>query len=219
MRCILFCIISFIGCTLQAQKDSLQQAEKNRKTDFHLSLGADIWSPVVGLFSDRKGYAVLGNFQLYPKWFVQTQLGFEQNSYDEIGWKVDTEGGYFKVGGNYIITQDAEEGNNQFYVGLKFAYSSFVQDLRQVPIRAIGQTTQYTSFGEDNANAFWVEIPLGARVAIWKKRLFIETIFSTNILVHSNSDMAIKPVVIPNFGKDNAGINFNVYWGITWAFL
>ncbi len=200
-----------------AQNDSLSVVRPPSKYAIHFSIGTDIWAPVVGLFTDRRGYSVLGNLQVYPKWFLQTQLGWERNRYEEIGWEVESSGAYLKLGANYIITQDPKEPNNRFYVGAKIGMSSFSQDLEQVPIRAIGQTTQYTNLGTDDVSAYWLDIPLGARVAITKKYLFLEAMVSTQILLHSSSDLGIDPVIIPNFGKNNAGLNFNVFWGLVFV--
>ncbi len=185
--------------------------------DFHLSIGTDLAAPAMTLFSDRSGYSILLNMSFKEKWTVQSQVGWEKNAYDDIGWNINTKGVFLKLGGNYLITKGDKDPMNQFYVGGKVAYAPFTQDLIQVPIRASGQNTQYVSLGDDKALAYWFEIPLGARVSIWKEKLYVEAQFSTNVLIHSDSELGIDPIIIPNFGRDNGGINFNLYWGVTYS--
>lgn len=217
MKRIFIFIISLYSLCLWSQTDSLQENKtKKSNKQFSASVGVDLFQPTVGLFTDKKGYSALVSLQFYKNWFMHFQLGTEKNYYNDLGWKINVSGTYFKLGGNYIITRDRTLLNNKFYIGGRIAYSSFNQEMKQAPIRSDNVTIVYTSLPKDKANALWFELPIGATINIIKNKLFIETIVQPKILLHTKSNNGAGPIVIPEFGVNQNNLNINLFWGISY---
>ena len=194
-------------------KDSLQISKKRTG---NLFLGVDLFNPAMSFFTDKQGGQAMVSYKVYKKWNAVAEVGFEKNHYDELDWDIDVNGLYFKLGFNWFISQDYEDGSNGFYTGARFAYATYKQTVNQYPIRVSGnQVDQYGSLPEENVSAYWVEILGGARVRLIGN-FYADVSVRPEIYVGSKKQEGLDPLVIPGYGKDIGPINFSVFWGITY---
>lgn len=230
---LLFWAISLLSIYGQAQQDSLQieskilieetkdsiTLPKNHKPVGNLFVGVDLFTPAISFFTDKQGAQAMVSYRVYKKWIAVAEIGIEKNKYEELDWKVDVDGLYFKLGFNWFVSQDYEDASNGFYTGFRVAYSSFNQHIKQYPIRLPNnQIDELGSLPSANVNAYWVEIVGGARVRILQN-FYADLSVRPEIFIGSSKQDGIEPLVIPGFGKDIGPINFSVFWGISYKFF
>lgn len=230
---LLFWAISLLSIYSKAQTDSLQiestvfleetkdtiQNLKNKKSAGNLFVGVDLFTPIVSAFSDKQGGQAMVSYKVYKKWNAVAEVGYEKNKYEELDWKVNVDGLYFKLGFNWFVSQDHEDASNGFYTGFRFAYSAFNQEINQFPIRLPNnQIDELGSLPSAQVNAYWVEIVGGARVRILQN-FYADLSIRPEIFIGSSKQEGIEPLVVPGFGKDTGPINFSVFWGLTYKFF
>lgn len=227
---ILFWAISLFAASLHAQTDSLNldakilveeiqdtvAVQKVKKGKGNLFVSVDLVAPVMGFFSDKKGFQAGISYKIYKKWNLAAEVGFEKNHYDELDWNIDVEGIVFKLGFNWFITQDYENSSNGFYTGLRFAYTVYDQKIHQYPIRmSNNQVGEVGSFPTEKVSSYWIEIVAGGRIQLFKN-LYADVSLRPEIYLGSKKQEGIKPLVIPAYGKDIGPINFTASWGLTY---
>jgi len=228
---ILFLAISLLGINLAAQEDSVA-IESNtvvnevqavtdsiltkQKKAGNLFLGVDLFNPAMSFFTDKQGGIVMASYKIHKKWNAVAEVGFEKNIYDDLGWNIDVDGMYFKLGFNWFISQDYEDASNGFYTGMRFAYAMYSQTVNQYPIRlSTNQIDEYGSLPKANVSAYWVEIVGGGRIQLFSN-FYADVSIRPEIYVGSKKQEGLDPLVIPGYGKDIGPINFSVFWGLTY---
>lgn len=220
--------ISLLGIKLQAQVDSLHVEAKTEIREVitdsigkhaaagNLFIGVDLFSPVMSAFTNKKGGQAMLSYRVYKKWNVVFEAGYEQNNFDQIDWNVDVDGVYFKVGFNWFASQDSKNPSNGFYLGARFAYTIYNQEIKQYPIRFSNhQVSEYGSLPKAAVSAYWMELLGGARVHLWQG-FYADVSVRPEIYLGSKKQENIDPLVIPGYGRDQGVINFSVFWGITY---
>lgn len=227
---ILFWAISLIGFPIYGQQDSIHletetlvKEKEPRIKSAHsagdLFVGADLYAPVLSAFTDRQGGQAMLSYRVYKKWNVVAEVGYEKNKYDELDWKIDVDGTYFKLGFNWFVSQDHENQSNGFFTGLRFAYATYKQTVNQYPVRfSNNQVAEYGSLPEANVSAYWIELVGGARVRLWQN-FYADMSIRPEIYLGSKKQENIDPLVIPGYGKDIGPMNFGVFWGLTYKFF
>ena len=182
----------------------------------NLFVGVDLFNPDLSAFTDKQGGQAMISYRVYKKWNAVAELGYEKNHYDELDWDIDVNGMFFKLGFNWLISQDYEDASNGFYTGMRFAYAMYEQTVNAYPIRASGnQVDEYGSFPAENVSAYWVEVVGGARVRLLSN-FYADVSVRPEIYLGSKKQQGLDPLVIPGYGKDIGPINFSVFWGITY---
>lgn len=227
---ILFWVISLLGFQLHAQEDSVQietktivkevkdtiQFPKGHRKVGNLFVGVDLFTPTLSAFTDRQGGQAMISYRVYKKWNAVAEVGYEKNKYDELDWKIDVDGLYFKVGFNWFASQDHEDASNGFYTGLRFAYAAYKQRINQYPIRLPNnQVDVYSSLPPANVSAYWMELVGGARIRLIPN-FYADVSIRPEIYLGSKKQENIDPLLIPGYGKDIGPINFSVFWGLTY---
>jgi len=228
--CILFLAISLCGIQLSAQQDSiniesktvvadtdsLKNMVKGHRNAGNLFIGVDLFSPVISAFSDRQGGMAFASYRIYKKWNLAAEIGYEKNNFDDLDWKVNVDGVYFKFGFNWFASQDHQDGSNGFYAGARFGYAAYSQEIDQYPIReSSNQVDEYGSLPKENVSAYWFEMVGGGRVRLISS-LYADVSVRPQIYLGSKKQQSIDPLVIPGYGKDRGPMNFSVVWGLSW---
>ena len=183
----------------------------------HLYVGVDFSTPVQSIFSDKQGVQAFISYQIKPKLFAVVEGGFEKNTYNEAGWNVDVDGVFGKIGANCFFTREKENPANGFYVGGRFAYSTYNQKINAYTIRDIysNQIIGYGSKEEEKVSSYWVEIVVGGRVELTKK-LYADFSVHPAVFIGGKKQDSIDPLVIPNYGRNNGPFNIPIFWGISY---
>lgn len=227
---ILFWAISLLSIKLQAQNDSLNleakslikevkdsvSTQKSHKNAGNLFIGVDLFNPIMSTFTDKQGGQAMISYRVHKKWNAVAEVGYEKNKFDELDWKVDVDGLYFKLGFNWFASQDHENASNGFYTGLRFAYAAYQQQIHQYPIRLPNnQVDEYESLAKENVSSYWIELVGGSRVKLFSN-FYADVSIRPEIYMGSKKQENIDPLVIPGFGKDRGPVNFSVFWGLTY---
>lgn len=227
LRIFIFIIIINFSATLTAQQDSInleagtvlaENADSltSKKQTGNLFIGVDIFTPVLSAFTDKQGGLAMVSYRVYKNWNAVAEVGYEKNIYDELGWNVNVNGIYFKLGFNWFVSQDHEDPSNGFYTGARFAYAMYEQTVNQYPIRVSGnQIDSYGSFPSENVSAYWFEIVGGGRIRLLGN-LYADVSVRPEIYLGSKKQEGLEPLVIPGYGKDIGPINFSLFWGLTY---
>lgn len=218
----IFCIsifFLFFGNPINAQKkDSLKI-----KNPYSLRLGVDISKPIIG-FIDQKytGFEISGDFQLKKNLFIASEMGYIKKTSTEDYIDFTTEGQYLKIGANYNAYKNWLDMRNEIFVGFRYGYSSFSQQLNSYTIfqkgRYFDPTTIFPNENFDNLNAHWAELVLGIKVETLKN-LFLGAQVSFNTLIKTTDPDNFKNLYIPGFNNRNlnsigAGFNYTISYQI-----
>lgn len=203
-------IISFIlGFS---QTDSLQT--RKRKA----FIGIDLAQPIMQFAGDKVEYEVTASFPLGKKWQIAAELGYGENKVNSLGWIVDIDGIFGQLGANWVIGQDYQNPNMNYYLGGRIGYSKYNQDISQYPIEGTDVTTVYGSLPKTEESAVWMEPLFGAHVPIGESNFYIDGNAGIVILLNSSKSDGIESFAIPGFGKNNNGVNFRIVWSIGYSF-
>lgn len=189
---------------------------KPKSKQGNLFIAGDLFSPVLGSFSDKKGWQAMLTYRVYKKWHLVAEYGREKNHYDELDWDINVDGNVYKFGFNWFISQDYENPSNGFYTGFRFALSQYKQTINAYPIRdSHNQVIQFASMPTADVSAYWVEILAGARVKLIHN-FYADFSVRPEIYVGSKKQENLDPLVIPGYGRDVGPINFSIFWGLSY---
>lgn len=227
---VLLSAISFFGSKVWAQNDSIQLDAKEIAEEIpqdsievskypkagKLFVGGDLFQPVLSAFTPRKGFQGVVSYRVYRKWNAVAEVGFEKNEFDKLDWKVNADGIYMRLGFNWFISQDYQNPPNGFYLGARFGYSLYNQEIKQYPIRlSSNQVDEFGSLPRASVNSYWAEIVGGARIQLWKK-FYADVSVRPEFFIGGKKQNEIDPLVIPGFGKYSGSMNIGVFWGLTY---
>lgn len=223
---IFIILISTLSTKLNAQIDSInievqevvevKDSIKPKSKQGNLFIGIDLFNPIVASFTDKKGGLGMISYRIYKKWHLVAEVGVEKNHYDELDWKIDVDGYYYKIGFNWFISQDYSDPNNGFYTGFRFASANYNQTIHAYPIRnSQSHLIGFGSLPTAKVSAYWIEFLGGGRVKLLAD-LYADISVRPEIYVGSKKQDGIDPLVIPGYGRDVGPINFSIFWGLTY---
>lgn len=194
------------------------EPEKKRKP-IDVFVGADLLAPAFGVFTDKKGVEASISIQAAERWSFAFEVGREENLYDENDWDLESKGQFARIGFNrFLITDHYENPRNCFYTGLRFALSTYDRKADAVPVRFDNpELNTTTSFPEENITAYWLEIPVGARVELFKTNFYADFSARLKVLLDgSTGESNVDPLAIPSFGIEQSGLNLGVNWSLVY---
>jgi hypothetical protein len=143
---------------------------KNQK--YGLRVGVDLAKPLRTLLDDTySGFEVNADFRLTDRLYAAVELGSEKKDRFEDNLNSKTNGSYIKVGGDYNAYNNWVGLRNNIYIGLRYGFSSFSQELLNY-----GIYTTDPSFSEfelrdanltfDGLTASWAELVFGVKTEL-----------------------------------------------------
>ncbi|UOH77627.1 DUF6048 family protein [Ornithobacterium rhinotracheale] len=208
-----FCLLINISSVLGQEKKP--QEKKERKKIF---VGIDLAQPAMQFFTDKMGYEATVVVPVHKKWYAAAEAGYEKSDYDEVGWKGKSSGFFANAGANWIVSQDKDNPNMNFYMGGRVGFSLFNQEFSEAPVQGYREEPVSISIPSHSATAVWFEPLVGTSVPIGNSNFYINANTGINILLFKKTDQDIDPIAIPGFGKNNNGLNLRVVWAIGYAF-
>lgn len=210
---------SIINLPEENAKDSLPKIKNIYPTFYGLTLGVDIWDPIMRLFNQKYGlFGVSAELNLHNRYLptIEMGLGKANNTPDDGNYTYTSPlSFYIKFGASYNFLFN-KNPDYQFLGGIRFGYTSFKYDITNITVSSDywGETDKFDIL-DQKSNAFWGEIVMGIRVKIiqnfsmgWSVRYH----FLFNYKKNPNSE----PWYIPGYGaKDNdVSGSFSVYYTI-----
>ena len=194
---------------------------KNNK--YGLRIGADVARPSISLFDKNfSGFEFMVDYRLTHQFYIAAEYGFDQDNQTESNLIASTKGSYFKIGGDFNAYNNWVGMNNAIYVGLRYGFSTFDQNLEEYTIYTGDSTFPGTMVIDPSTykglTAHWAEFIFGIKTEILTNlflsiNLQLKNKFSEDVPENFNN------LYIPGFNKTNDYSNFGVGFGYGISYL
>ncbi len=219
---------SFFGWTQDVSQTDDPDISDTRQA-YGLRIGIDLSRPLRSFLNDDyTGLELIGDFRITNKLYLAAELGNEEFTQSEkLGnedfppvteiYNYTTSGSYIKIGVEWNTYENWYGMNNTIFIGGRYAFSTFSQDLNRNSIYSSNRywnpdafalgTTGPAEFG--GLNASWLEFLFGAKAELFGN-IFIGASIRLGFLF-SNKESDVFPTLwIPGFNKVTEGSNFGV---------
>lgn len=207
---ISFYIISLASFSQKTKKDTIVI-----KDIYGLRVGIDLYNPIYTLIdSKRKGLELTADFRLSNKYFIAAEFGYLNNTIDENYYDFETKGQYIKVGANYNLFNNWLDMENEIFLGLRYGYSSFSQNISNYTINSDPILPEYQVTGNreyNGLNASWGELVIGMKAEVFNN-IFLGFTFSGKKMISTKEPENFKNFFVPGFNRvylADGGIGFN----------
>lgn len=194
--------------------DSLQI--KKYPDIYGLRIGIDALSASRNLWEkDFTGLDIQADYRLNKSWYAAVEAGFVNKYKDEDRLDFTTKGSYIRIGADKNVYKNWLDMNNMIYVGGRYGFSMFEQQLHSYEIVTQGDyldnLTAYPNTTYSTLSAHWLELVGGMKAEI-SKNLFLGMSFRLHGLLYQKQPDQFENLYIPGFGKKysgNIGASFN----------
>jgi len=181
-----------------------------------LRLGIDISKPAIALFnSDYKGLEFVADFRIKKNLYLAAEYGSETRTLDEISYKYQTKGSFYKIGFDYNVYDNLIGMDNLIYVGMRYGHSSFSQELLNYNTSTQGQywplNSNNTPIKYDNLSANWISGLIGLKVEVFP-HIFVGSSFQINRLINQTEPTNFQNLFAPGYnrmGLNDLSVSFN----------
>ena len=163
---LFFIKVLFLSCywgfAQEIERNKNDTITKNNK--YGLRIGADVARPSISLFDENfSGFEFMVDYRLTHRFFIAAEYGFDQDNQTESNLIASTKGSYFKIGGDFNAYNNWVGMNNAIYVGLRYGFSTFDQNLEEYTIYTGDSTFPGTMVIDPSTykglTAHWAELP------------------------------------------------------------
>lgn len=210
----------------EMQKKELEQDSIIYKTTYGLRLGIDISKPIKVIFDDsyNSGLEIVADYRISKRFFIATELGFEEQTSNEYYSNSSAKGNYIRLGFNYNAYENWLDMNNEIFVGYRYGFSMFEQTLNSfVPniSNIYFPANTITPKTITNLNAHWSELMVGLKVETLKN-IFIGFSVSYKVLMSAKEPYNFKTLFAPGFNRifesrTGFGFNYTISYTIPFA--
>lgn len=199
-------------------RDTLPPSEK-----YGIRVGIDLARILrTGIDDNYQGLELLGDYRISKKIFVAAELGNESLLRDEENISVEGSGSYIRVGADYNSYDNWYGMQNLIYVGLRYGYSIFDQNLERyrifTPSPYFPSEERTTPIEETGLSAGWIEFIVGLKVELFHN-IFLSGSVSIKNIVHEQKPDRFDNLFIPGFGRTNDFSNIGVGYNYTLSYL
>lgn len=210
----------------EAASDSLRVIKNDTlkaKKYTAIRLGVDISRPIIQLLQQQDlGVEITADYRVLKNWYIATELGYESEPGLEDYIDFHTKGSYAKLGFNYNAYENWEGLNNEVYIGMRYAFSKFQQQVNSYTIIDFNDyfgdytATPDTSF--EDLTAHWAELHFGLKVETLPN-LFLAVGVHFKKLISDDVPEGFANLYIPGFNKvllnrDAVGFNYTISYQI-----
>ncbi|MDT0676313.1 DUF6048 family protein [Autumnicola musiva] len=202
-----------------ATPDSIQYKQK-----FGLRAGIDL-SKLLRTFlqDDYSGFEIVGDYRVYKDFYAAAEIGNEKITFDEGLITATSSGSYIKLGGEYNAYQNWLDMQNSIFVGVRYGFATFSQDLEQYTIYT---TTPYfepdvriPENGETSGlTANWIELIAGIKVEVLNN-LFLSANVQLKRRIAQSTPPNFDNLSIPGFNRTYDDSSFGVGFGYAISYL
>ncbi|HZH68904.1 MAG TPA: DUF6048 family protein [Flavobacteriaceae bacterium] len=199
------------------QSDSIFNVQK-----YGLRVGVDLSKPFRTLIDDNySGFEIMADYRLTKNIYPAIEFGNEQRTtYDDVLTSKGS-GSYVKIGADYNMHKNWAGLNNMIYMGLRYGFSTFSQDLidytinTQSPVFPVDFRPVNSTY--DGLNAQWVELIVGVKTEI-ATNLFLTLNLQLKRRVSEKAPENFENLYIPGFNRtyENSSIGAGFSYGISY---
>lgn len=211
----------YCGFAQEIERTINDTITKNNK--YGLRVGADLARPVISLFDENfSGFEFMVDYRLTHRFYIAVEYGFDQDNQTESNLTASTKGSYFKIGGDFNAYNNWVGMNNAIYVGLRYGFSTFDQNLEEYTIYTGDSTFPGTMLIDPSRykglTAHWAEFIFGIKTEILTNlflsiNLQLKNKFSEDVPENFNN------LYLPGFNKTNDYSDFGVGFGYGISYL
>ena len=230
-RFIISLFLLFVFGNGFAQETEIQKKELKKdsiiyKTTYGLRLGIDISKPIKATFDDsyNSGLEIVADYRISKRFFIATELGFEEQTSNEYYSNSSSKGNYIRLGFNYNAYENWLDMNNEIFVGYRYGFSMFEQTLNSFTPNVSntyfpGNTTSPNTTAD--LNAHWSELMVGLKVETLKN-IFVGFSVSYKVLMSAKEPDNFKTLFAPGFNRifesrTGFGFNYTISYTIPFA--
>jgi len=210
----------------EIQNKKIEQDSIIYKTAYGLRLGIDISKPIKAAFEDsyNSGLEIVADYRISKRFFIATELGFEEQTSNEYYSNSSSKGNYIRLGFNYNAYENWLDMNNEIFVGYRYGFSMFEQTLNSFTPNVSntyfpGNTTSPNTTAD--LNAHWSELMVGLKVETLKN-IFVGFSVSYKVLMSTKEPDNFKTLFAPGFNRifesrTGFGFNYTISYTIPFA--
>ena len=218
----IFSLLLLFSLSFQAQEKKVDPKTTKdsippKMERFGIRAGIDL-NKLARTFYDKnyKGIEFTGDYKLTKSYYLAAELGNENKTTDDTRLNFTTKGSFIKVGFDYNSYDNWLDMQNMVYVGLRYSFSTFSQDLNSYRIynssAYFGEAPVYIS-GEkfSGLSAQWIECVAGIKAEVIKNT-FVGFSIRLNKLMSNKTPATFDNLYIPGFNKTydgDFGVGFN----------
>lgn len=204
---------------ITAQNDSIPKDSISRKKTYNIRIGVDVSKPIIQLIQKQSlSVECLVDVQLKKNWFAATEIGYATEPVNADYFTFYTKGTYVKIGFNYNTYENFIGMNNEVYVGLRYAFSTFEHQLQEYQI--IDGSNYFDAYQNTSGQTFsglqahWAEAVIGLKVETFKN-LFLSTGIQFKKIISSKKPDNFDNLYIPGFGtvynqRNGVGFHYSI---------
>lgn len=203
---LLLILSSLVSVAQENSKDSIPVA----KDTYGLRVGVDLYRTTRAFYDDNyKGLELVGDFRVSKKIYLAAEIGNENKTVVDDRLDFTTRGAYLKFGGDFNFYENWLDMDNQIYIGMRYAVSTFSQELNAfriyTPHPFYGES-QWIPSGDtfNGLTAQWVEIVVGFKVELLNN-LYGGISLRLNRMISQNQPANFENLFIPGFNRTYSG--------------
>lgn len=213
---IVFCLISINGISQNKASSEVKKDTIIYKTGYGLRIGADISKPIISLIDkEYNGFELVGDYRISKRWYIATELGFEEQTTQEDYTNSTAKGSYIRLGTNLNVYGNWLDMNNEIFIGGRYGFALFEQTLNSYKPNVNNEyfpaETIIAPITQTGLTAHWLEFQLGIKVETFKN-LYVSFHGSYKIGINIKEQNNFKTLYAPGFNRvfsTNTGFGFN----------
>ena len=194
---------------------------------YGLRIGADISRPIRSLLDKSyQGLELVGDYRLNYRYYLAGEIGKERKVSENNYFDFTTNGQYIKFGIDYNSYTNWYGMENQIYVGARYGFSLFSQDLNSYIIHKDNQYFTENTAGSSaewlkkysGRTAHWFEIVLGIKAELLHN-LYAGASVRVGVLALQTDSKGFPNYYIPAFGRVYENSRFGASFNYTLTYL
>jgi hypothetical protein len=180
-----------------------------------IRLGGDPGTLYYMVFSEERGFFEFEADVDVNRFLIVANYGISTFQLDKPTFSYSNEGTYLRFGADINFMHD-DPHNNVTFFGLRYASSSFNDQLDYTTNQVIQSETGWPntdeSLANNQANARWFEMVTGIKIRV-VKQLYMGFTVRYKLLMKTGGSSGLRPYYVPGFGKNigTSAFGFNYY--------
>lgn len=171
-----------------------------------VSVGADVWDPIMRALGQRYGGASLwAELSMHNRYFPYLEAGLsaaDVTPEDHNFTYYSPLAPFFKVGIGYNIFYNSNPAY-QLKFGVRYGFTPFSYEIRNVTVdEGYWDAQAHFSIPSQSVTAGYVEVVAAIKVTLWRN-LALGWALKWHSIVHESAAPSGKPMVIPGYGNRN----------------
>lgn len=211
---ISFLLFFGVNLNMLAQQKENEKQRKTKKdtirlnNSYGLRVGLDLQNIVTSLTNPNfNGIEFMGDYRILDKYYLAAELGFQEKTISETSISTTASGSYLKAGIDYNAYKNLVGLRNLIFVGLRYGYANFSQDLNGYAIATQDDFFDKEYLTDDllsssGLSAHWLELIAGLKVEVLNN-FYVGFSISVQRNIYDQKPTGFDNHYIPGFGTTN----------------